>query len=124
MSFPIFFDLLGNLLNWYDMGKLFNLFYFDDFVHFLFPLILFFGINILYKNSKAKVVNILLTSSITLGLVTIWEIYEYWSDIFFKTTMVSGLEDTMTDITFGFVAILVGVGLWKILSKERSVKNT
>jgi uncharacterized membrane protein YjdF len=121
-AFPIFFDLLGNLLNWYGMEKLWNLFYFDDFVHFLFPLLIYFGIYIVSsKKVTGRVLLVLLASNISMSLVTLWEIYEYWSDALLGTSMVSGLEDTVVDLTMGLFGILVGVFTTKVFIRRTNL---
>ena len=114
-AFPIFFDLLGNLLDWYDMGRIWNLFYFDDFVHFLFPVLMYLGIYVLLSKKISKWgLRTVLVSSVSMSLISIWEIYEYWSDVLFMTTMVSGIEDTIVDLTMGLAGILVGILITKV----------
>ena len=44
--------------------------------------------------------------------------YEYWSDILLNTELVNGLEDTMTDLTYGVMGVLVGFVILRIWKKN------
>ena len=57
------------------------------------------------------------------GTTTIlWEFFEYFSDFFFHTNMILGLEDTLKDM---FLGLLGGLTLILLISKKRvSIVNT
>ncbi|MBD7911255.1 hypothetical protein [Clostridium cibarium] len=62
--------------------------------------------------------------SITLG--TLWEVFEFLGDYFFKTTMVKGgIEDTATDLIAKILAAFITSVIFylKDLKKVRGIKN-
>jgi hypothetical protein len=116
-TFPVFLDALGNIFAWYSTGKLLNIFYFDDLVHFLFPLLMYVGIYILTKVKGRK--SELLSATVSISLTTFWELYEYWCDVLLDTDLVNGLKDTMTDLTYGVMGVLVGFAILRIWKRDR-----
>lgn len=116
-TFPVFLDAVGNIFAWYSTGKLLNIFYFDDLVHFLFPLLMYMGIYILTKVKGRK--SELLSATVTITLITFWELYEYWCDILLNTDLVNGLKDTMTDLTYGVIGVIVGFVISNVWKKDR-----
>lgn len=61
---------------------------------------------------------------VTLTIGTLWEIFEFMGDYFFKTTMVKGgLEDTMSDLMIKIAAALItvtGFYFWNTADAKRS----
>ena len=105
LSFTVYIDSVGNYFNLYKGTN------FDDWVHFLNPLVISICIFIYFFRIKSlkRNISILLGSSISLSLIAIWEIYEYWSDILLDTHLVIGLEDTSTDLTYGLFGVVVSL---------------
>ena len=59
---------------------------------------------------RYKFLNKIYALSLSIALGTLWEIFEYAGDVFFKTNMVKGgLEDTITDILIHIIAALITV---------------
>jgi len=117
-----FLDTLGNFWGWYDVNGIFAVLWFDDFVHFVAPLLISIGIFRSLVNIKqySKGISLVLASSISFGITTLWEIYEYWSDRLFSTQMLKGgIDDTMIDLSVGLLGIFVFYFVFGFLLKKR-----
>ena len=117
-----FLDTLGNFWGWYDINGIFAILWFDDFVHFVAPLLISIGIYRYLVNIKqySKGISLVLASSISFGITTLWEIYEYWSDRLFSTQMLKGgIDDTMIDLSVGLLGIFVFYFVFGFLLKKR-----
>jgi len=67
-------------------------------------------------------VQVLLVFTCTGTTTILWEFFEYFSDFFFHTNMILGLEDTLKDM---FLGLLGGLTLILLISKKRvSIVNT
>lgn len=117
-----FLDTLGNFWGWYDINGIFAVLWFDDFVHFVAPLLMSIGIFRYLVNIKqySKGISLVLASSISFGITALWEIYEYWSDRLFSTHMLKGgIDDTMIDLSVGLLGIFVFYFVFGLLLKKR-----
>ncbi len=117
-----FLDTLGNFWGWYDINGIFAILWFDDFVHIVAPLLISIGIYRYLVNIKqySKGISLVLASSISFGITTLWEIYEYWSDRLFSTQMLKGgIDDTMIDLSVGLLGIFVFYFVFGFLLKKR-----
>ena len=117
-----FLDTLGNFWGWYDINGIFAVLWFDDFVHFVAPLLISIGIFRYFFTIKqySKGISLVLASSISFGITTLWEIYEYWSDRLFSTQMLKGgIDDTMIDLSVGLLGIFVFYFVFGLLLKKR-----
>jgi hypothetical protein len=92
LNLIFFLDTLGNFWGWYDINGIFAVLWYDDFVHFVAPLLISIGIYRYLVNIKqySKDISLVLASSISFGITALWEIYEYWSDRLFSTQMLKG----------------------------------
>lgn len=106
---------LGTIAGWYGLG------WWDTFVHFVSGGILAFtGITLyerLIEHRARKEISswfiFLFTFSFTVLGGVIWEIYEFSSDQFFRTTLQgNGVTDTMTDLSGGLVGGLI-IATWE-----------
>jgi len=117
-----FLDTLGNFWGWYDINGIFAVLWFDDFVHFVAPLLISIGIFRYFFTIKqySKGISLVLASSISFGITALWEIYEYWSDRLFSTHMLKGgIDDTMIDLSVGLLGIFVFYFVFGLLLKKR-----
>jgi len=117
-----FLDTLGNFWGWYDINGIFAVLWFDDFVHFVSPLLISIGIYRYLVNIKqySNGISLVLASSISFGITALWEIYEYWSDRLFATQMLKGgIDDTMIDLSVGLLGIFVFYFVFGLLLKKR-----
>ena len=117
-----FLDTLGNFWGWYDINGIFAVLWFDDFVHFVAPLLMSIGIFRYFFTIKqySKGISLVLASSISFGITALWEIYEYWSDRLFSTQMLKGgIDDTMIDLSVGLLGIFVFYFVFGFLLKKR-----
>ena len=117
-----FLDTLGNFWGWYDINGIFAVLWFDDFVHFVSPLLISIGIYRYLVNIKqySNGISLVLASSISFGITALWEIYEYWSDRLFSTQMLKGgIDDTMMDLSVGLLGIFVFYLVFGLLLKKR-----
>ena len=117
-----FLDTLGNFWGWYDINGIFAVLWFDDFVHFVAPLLISIGIFRYFFTIKqySKGISLVLASSISFGITALWEIYEYWSDRLFSTHMLKGgIDDTMIDLSVGLLGIFVFYFVFGFLLKKR-----
>jgi len=117
-----FLDTLGNFWGWYDINGIFAVLWFDDFVHFVAPLLISIGIFRYFFTIKqySKGISLVLASSISFGITALWEIYEYWSDRLFSTQMLKGgIDDTMIDLSVGLLGIFVFYFVFGLLLKKR-----
>ena len=117
-----FLDTLGNFWGLYDINGIFAVLWFDDFVHFVAPLLISIGIYRYLVNIKqySKGISLALASSISFVITTLWEIYEYWSDKLFSTQMLKGgIDDTMIDLSVGLLGIFVFYLVFGLLLKKR-----
>ncbi len=117
-----FLDTLGNFWGWYDINGIFAVLWFDDFVHFVAPLLISIGIFRYFFTIKqySKGISLVLASSISFGITALWEIYEYWSDRLFSTQMLKGgIDDTMMDLSVGLLGIFVFYLVFGLLLKKR-----
>lgn len=104
ISLAVIFDGLGNIFGWYEMGGILGKIQYDDIMHLFLPLMLTLSLNILFRSilKKNSLSNILSITSLSF-LICIWEIYEYWSDVLFHTTMLGDIHDTLLDMTLGIL---------------------
>ena len=104
ISLAVIFDGLGNIFAWYEMGGILGKIQYDDIMHLFLPLMLTLSLNILFRSilKKNSLSNILSITSLSI-LICIWEIYEYWSDVLFHTTMLGDIHDTLLDMTLGIL---------------------
>jgi len=117
-----FLDTLGNFWGLYDINGIFAVLWFDDFVHFVAPLLISIGIFRYFFTIKqySKGISLVLASSISFGITALWEIYEYWSDRLFSTHMLKGgIDDTMIDLSVGLLGIFVFYFVFGLLLKKR-----
>ena len=117
-----FLDSLGNFWGWYDVNGIFAILWYDDLVHFVAPLLTSIGIFRYFFNIKqySKGVSLVLASSVSFVITTLWEIYEYWSDRLFSTHMLKGgIDDTMMDLSDGLLGIFVFYLVFGLLLKKR-----
>ena len=117
-----FLDTLGNFWGWYDINGIFAILWFDDFVHIVAPLLISIGIFRYFFTIKqySKGISLVLASSISFGITTLWEIYEYWSDRLFSTQMLKGgIDDTMIDLSVGLLGIFEFYFVFGLLLKKR-----
>lgn len=122
LSCIFFLDTLGNFWGWYDVNGIFAILWFDDFVHFIVPILISIGILRYLFNIKqhSKGISLALASAISFGITGLWEIYEYWSDVIFSTEMLKGgIDDTMIDLSVGLLGILVFYLVFGLLLKKR-----
>ncbi len=122
LSCIFFLDTLGNFWGWYDIDGIFAILWFDDFVHFIVPILISIGILRYLFNIKqhSKGISLALASAISFGITGLWEIYEYWSDLIFSTEMLKGgIDDTMIDLSVGLLGILVFYLVFGLLLKKR-----
>lgn len=122
LSLIFLLDTLGNFWGWYDIDGIFAILWFDDFVHFIVPILISIGILRYLFNIKqySKGISLVLASTISFGITGLWEIYEYWSDVIFSTEMLKGgIDDTMIDLSVGLLGILVFYLVFGLLLKKR-----
>ena len=122
LSLIFLLDSLGNFWGWYDIDGIFVILWFDDFVHFVVPILISIGIFRYLFNIKqySKGISLGLASTISFSITALWEIYEYWSDRLFYTQMLKGgIDDTMIDLSVGFLGILVFYFVFGLLLKRR-----
>ncbi len=122
LSLIFLLDTLGNFWGWYDIDGIFVILWFDDFVHFVVPILISIGIFRYLFNIKqySKGISLGLASTISFSITALWEIYEYWSDRLFYTQMLKGgIDDTMIDLSVGFLGILVFYFVFGLLLKRR-----
>lgn len=104
---------LGELRNYYQ-----RILWWDILLHFLFsiyavviPLNMIKGIITKDRESsyrRYKIILLLLSFGFSIALGTLWEIFEYLGDFFFKTNMIKGgLNDTTTDLIAHVVSALL-----------------
>ncbi len=106
-------DFLGSVFNFYDSIE-----WFDTLTHFIFGICSGgLGIYLLTKlklyNQSRYYVMAFMFIIITLGIASLWEIYEFSADTFFNTNMQSletGVVDTMQDL----ITALLGIFLFCI----------
>jgi len=122
LASPILLDSLGNFLAWYNELQILGLFQFDEIVHFVAPAFIVSAIAwyLYVEIGLEKGIALLLASMISFSLVGVWEVYEYWSDRYLGTKMVHGIDDTMIDISLGFLSILI---CWLILDVKLKGKR-
>lgn len=102
ISVAVIFDAFGNIFGWYEMGTIIAKIEYDDILHFFLPLLLTLAINIFSKRSiKNLFVSYILSLTTISFFICIWEIYEYWSDVIFHTTMLGDIHDTILDMSLG-----------------------
>jgi hypothetical protein len=122
LTLIFFLDTLGNFWGWYDINGIFAILWFDDFVHFVVPILISIGLLRYLFNIKqySKGISLILASAISFGITSLWEIYEYWSDRLFDTKMLKGgIDDTMIDLSVGLLGILVFYLVFGLLLKKR-----
>jgi len=122
LSLIFLLDTLGNFWGWYDIDGIFVILWFDDFVHFVVPILISIGIFRYLFNIKqdSRGISLGLASTISFSITALWEIYEYWSDRLFYTQMLKGgIDDTMIDLSVGFLGILVFYFVFGLLLKRR-----
>lgn len=130
ISFAVILDGLGNIFGWYEMGGIIGEIQYDDIMHLFLPLMLTFCLNILFRSilKKNSLSNILSITSLSF-LICIWEIYEYWSDVIFHTTMLGDIHDTLLDMTLGILGGILALLSTRIfysslLDRKEIIKNS
>ena len=130
ISLAVIFDGLGNIFGWYEMGGILGKIQYDDIMHLFLPLMLTFCLNILFRSilKKNSLSNILSITSLSF-LICIWEIYEYWSDVLFHTTMLGDIHDTLLDMTLGILGGILALLSTRIfysslLDRKEIIKNS
>lgn len=130
ISFAVILDGLGNIFGWYEMGGIIGEIQYDDIMHLFLPLMLTFCLNILFRSilKKNSLSNILSITSLSF-LICIWEIYEYWSDVLFHTTMLGDIHDTLLDMTLGILGGILALLSTRIfysslLDRKEIIKNS
>jgi len=107
-------DALGNVFGWYAVNESYGIIWYDDFSHVFGGFVATTISFILWENIisnhgiylplRYKIILSVLTG---LAIYTFYEIYEFYSDIIFKTTMVGGVADSMTDIVYNTVGATI-----------------
>jgi len=130
ISFAVILDGLGNIFGWYEMGAIIGEIQYDDIMHLFLPLMLTLSLNILFRSilNKSSLSNILSITSLSF-LICIWEIYEYWSDVLFHTTMLGDIHDTLLDMTLGILGGILALLSTRIfysslLDRKEIIKNS
>jgi hypothetical protein len=117
LSFVVVLDGVGNIFGLYDIPNILYGVQYDDILHFVIPGIMGFVGYLMFTDVKeTKNIPLVLSFLIVCSLISIWEIYEYWSDVIFQTTMVPGLSDTILDMTLGVggcLLVLLGIKVFK-----------
>lgn len=123
VSTCIFIDTLGNFAGWYDVNNIVGVFWFDDLVHFIVPLLLTFALfwYLVFLRRNTKKNSIILAGSIIFSFSALWEVFEYWSDRVAGTELLKGgIEDTFNDLTADFFGVLLCcLILWAIFGGKR-----
>jgi len=120
-SIAVIFDAFGNIFGWYEMGTIIGKIEYDDILHLILPLLLTFSIKIFLKKLlKYDTLSYIFSLATISFLICIWEIYEYWSDILFHTTMLGDIHDTILDMSLGIsggILALILHRLFKVVNK-------
>lgn len=128
LSLGFLLDTLGNLWGFYDVQGVLFFPWYDDFAHFVVHILVAVSLLTYFLNIRgfSKKLSVLLSSSLSLSLIVLWELYEYFSDRLLGTTMVKNdLEDTMFDMVFGVLGTTVGCFLFFLFSKkQKEVKES
>ncbi len=118
----LFFDTIGNFWGWFDVDGILKYLWYDDVVHFFSPILVSLsGVWYLYvMKGNDKYLSIITASAVSLTLSSLWEVYEYWSDKIYGTEMLKGgIEDTMSDMTFGFLGVFLFFFLFYLFTKKK-----
>ena len=120
LTISLLLDTVGNFWGLYDVEGILGVFWYDDVLHFIIPILIAISVLRYLYNIKgySKRGSLILSSTISLSLSMLWEIYEYWCDELFGTEMVRGLADTMSDLTFAFLGVCLFYILFSIVLKE------
>lgn len=118
----ITFDNVGNLLGWYRTDTVYGIDRYDQFVHFInsgfatgFFIVTFRNI---YRESSYSLI-ILASIGIAVILGSLFEVGEYFSDLWSDTRMVGGVEDVEMDTLMNIGgAVFAGI-LSHILNRKR-----
>lgn len=125
LVFILYFNLIGNLLQWYN-----KIYGFDKFAHFflsaLFAFLAFMIIVNLYYFKKIRTSPSfagLLIFSFSLTIGCLWEIVEFLSDLFIGTNAQKSLVDTMFDLIYdGIGATFIAVIGWLYI-RNKNIKK-
>lgn len=122
ISISIILDGLGYIFGWYEMGGILGIIQYDDILHFFLPMILTISLNIMFLDflKKKNLSNILSITTLSF-LISIWEIYEYWSDRILKTTMFGDIHDTILDMTLGIFGGIIAIILLRIFKGSNNI---
>jgi len=122
ISISIILDELGYIFGWYEMGGILGIIQYDDILHFFLPMILTISLNIMFLDflKKKNLSNILSITTLSF-LISIWEIYEYWSDRILKTTMFGDIHDTILDMTLGIFGGIIAIILLRIFKGSNNI---
>ncbi len=104
------------------MGGILGIIQYDDILHFFLPMILTISLNIMFLDflKKKNLSNILSITTLSF-LISIWEIYEYWSDRILKTTMFGDIHDTILDMTLGIFGGIIAIILLRIFKGSNNI---
>lgn len=111
LAFMLLIDGLGNALAMYE-SKWLGVQY-DKYVHLLAPMATSFGLGYYFYARRIKFginngyLAIVLGVLLLFQFSVLFEIYEYFSDLYFGTDMVGGLSDTIIDITLNYIGCLI-----------------
>ncbi|WKZ30925.1 MAG: hypothetical protein QY318_03700 [Candidatus Dojkabacteria bacterium] len=109
----------GNALNLYT--KTFVGIYYDGYMHFIIPFMASFAVGLfISQNDGQKGMafgSILLGALLIFQMAVLFEIYEYYSDVYIGTDMVQGLHDTINDLLLDYLGCAAAVGALVIYSR-------
>ena len=102
--------ILGCLARFYGVFE-----YYDVFAHFMFgflgSIIAVYLLNCFKLQNKNIIFNIIFIISLTLALASLWEIFEYFASIIFKSdvqnVLKTGVRDTMEDIISALISSVI-----------------
>ncbi|MEA2642881.1 MAG: hypothetical protein QOF51_4275 [Chloroflexota bacterium] len=112
-------DMAGNSFNLYNRYAVF-----DSVAHFYGNVAgaWIVALGMIGRAREPDFMRLLLVISTSTFLHVLLEVQEYWTDVFFGTRNVEGLEDTEGDILSGIFGTLTGVALAEILTRGRFAK--
>lgn len=127
VSTSIFIDTLGNFIGWYDVNNIVGVFWFDDLVHFIVPLLLTLALfwYLVFERKNSKKHSILLAGSFIFSTSSLWEMFEYWSDRVAGTELLKGgIEDTFNDLTADLLGVLLCCIVLRIIFAKKKEAST
>lgn len=115
-----FLDGAGNAFKLY--GNRFLGLYYDRYMHLIIPFVLTVGVIFFIKDRSSRYArDILLGALIVFQASVIFEVYEHYSDMYFDTRMVYGLNDTMRDVSLDYLGCLLAAAVlyFYLMRKQR-----